>query len=87
MALKIQAIRKAGAKLRENPENILDHEHNLEPLFACITEDSVTFKTWKMVEIEGKRMKLKIVEVKLDRETFTQTFTQEVKAFSENVKD
>ena len=56
------------------------------PLFACITEDCVTFKTWKRVEIEEKRMQLKIVEVKLVRETFIQTLTQEAKAFSEHVK-
>ena len=85
MALKIQALRKAGAKLRENPESILDHENNLDSITDCITEDTVSFKTWKRVEIAEKRMKMKIVEVKMDRETFIATVKREVKEFSEHV--
>ena len=85
MALKIQALRKVGAKLRENPENILDHKDYLEPLFECIADDTVTFKTWKRVEIEEKRMKLKLVEVKLTKEAFIETVRKEVNEFSGHV--
>ena len=73
MAFKGQALRKAAAKLSENPENILIHGDDTDSLFTCLSIDKVSFKVWKRVELENKRLKMKVVEVQIDRESFIKT--------------
>lgn len=40
MAFKVQAMRRCGVKISDNPENILAHESNLNELFECNEQEN-----------------------------------------------
>lgn len=86
MAFKVQALRKNGVKISENPENILVHENNLDDLFKCIESDTVLFKIWKKVELENKQKKMKVIEQEANITVFKDKVTQEVGEFSSHVQ-
>ena len=54
-ALKVQTLRKHGVKIRENPEQFIRHENDLDELLAGLPE-RVPYRVWKKVQsIMGKQ--------------------------------
>ena len=70
MALKVQAMKKIGVKMSDNPENMCGHKQEVKLLFDQIPSavTSVKYCTWKKVELENKMKKAMVVETEVDRE-------------------
>jgi hypothetical protein len=49
MALRVQAVRKCGVKISENPENLILHIDDMDTLLSSLPE-KVPYKVWKKVD-------------------------------------
>ena len=56
MALKVQALRKCGVKISENPENLIIHIDDMDSILAPLPE-KVTYKTWKKYSWKIRKQK------------------------------
>ena len=84
MALRVQAVRKCGVKISENPENLILHIDDMDTLLSSLPE-KVPYKVWKKVELENGRTKMKIVEVESESTQFKEDMKMQTKAFTEHV--
>lgn len=85
MAFKVQAMRRCGVKISDNPENILAHERNLNELFECIEQEKVKYRIWKRVELDNKQKKMKVVVKEVSHDEFVTIMKEETQAFSNHV--
>jgi hypothetical protein len=84
MVLRVQAVRKCGVKISENPENLILHIDDMDTLLSSLPE-KVPYKVWKKVELENGRTKMKIVEVESESTQFKEDMKMQTKAFTEHV--
>lgn len=87
VAFKLQAMRKIGIKISENPENICQHKDDITELFGDINDNvtTVKYKTWKKVDIDQKFKKMMVVESEVTLQEFKSLVKQEVQEFCEHV--
>lgn len=83
MALKVQAMRKCGVKISENPEHLIGNK-DIESVLEIIP-DIVVFNVWKKVEVENGRMKMKVVEEQSNSDTFRSDFKIQLDVFEDHV--
>ena len=87
MALKVQAFRKLGMKISENPENLLLHKdgmkENLEAV--CAEKEVIKYRTWKRVEQENKTKRMMVIEEEICKENFVENIVREFEEFTEHV--
>lgn len=86
-AFKVQAMRKIGIKISENPENICLHKNDIKQLFQGVDENvtNVKYKTWKKVDVENKFKKMMVVETEVTLQEFENLVEHEVAEFCEHV--
>lgn len=72
MALKVQAMRKAGIKMSENPEHVCANLEHIDEIFdqLDISVTSIKFRQWKKVDLENNQKKMMVVEVEVSRTKF-----------------
>ena len=88
MALKINALRKAGCELNQNPDKLQEAVENLDNILSQ-APDPVVYKTWKrMLVKEGDKEfhKMRIVEESKDKATFIESFKKDSDDFVQHVK-
>lgn len=78
LALKLQALRKCGLDIQQNPETFIKSE--------CLIDmdklpEKVQFSKWKRVVLENQKKKMKIVVVNLDRQSFYDELMKEIDTF------
>lgn len=84
MALKVNALRKLGVGLSQNPDKLVETEPaNIIEMLAVLPA-TVPYKTWKRVSItdKGKEFqKMKIVEQSANKEAFIEDFKKDLEDF------
>jgi hypothetical protein len=85
MAHKVQALKKLGVRISENPENLLLHDENVDELLKDLPEN-VTFKVWKKVQLENGVQKMKIVDEVMSKGSFSAMFKDQLGEFQQHVE-
>ena len=82
LAMKLKCLRLLGLHISKNPETVNKNisPEQMEQLLSQIRETEVEYETWRPVDEDGKK-KMKIVQVKCNRDDFVKTMTEEYKAF------
>ena len=85
--MKVQAMRKVGVKISENPENICGQKENIDHLMDQIPDEAQTvkYRMWKKVELENEMKKTMVVENEISRVQFSEMMKKEVNEFTEHV--
>jgi hypothetical protein len=84
MALKVKAMRKAGVRISENPENLIHHPE-LDEICSDALPDPFTYSVWKKVDIGNGKMKMKVVEETKPLSVFTTEMQKQVNDFAQHV--
>lgn len=84
MALKVQALRKSGIKIGQNPESLIPNQHDLDEILKDLPAN-FEYKIWKKVEVEPGKMRMKVVDQQTDASTFRENLKKQMKDFTDHV--
>ena len=79
MALKLQALRKHGLDIPQNPETFIKSDRRT--VEKSKIPDMIIYPKWKSVTLENKKKKMKVVNIAASRDQFFEEWEKELAAF------